>query len=307
MRSSDLRWPLVALCVATAAQAQTRGFALERLVQAAPGTGGFLTDDLRQSGRLDGALGFSLGYARRPLALPGLELVSSEAVAEIAVAVSYDRFRAFAAVASPLSVVGQSGALNGVDLPAPKVTLENHPDSLADSRVGVSVRLLGAPDGPLRLGADGQLFVPTGSQEDYQSDATLRGLVRVLAAGTAGAVDWAGSLGVHLRPFDDPAIPNSPRGTELQLTASAGLKLAVGGRADALRVGPELFGVTATSAAFSATTTGLEALLAARFEGLRADGVHYRLKLGAGGGLLAAFGVPEWRVVGGVELLGGEP
>lgn len=309
MRSSSLALGLLVGLAGGSlpAHAQTHGFALERLAQAAPGTGGLLTDDLRQAGDLGGAAGFSLGYAYRPLRAQGVDLVSSEALADLAVTVSYARFRFFASVASPLYLRGQSGAVNGVELVPPDVTLENHPDSLADARLGLSARLVGDAASAFRLGADAQLFLPTGAREDFQSDGTVRGLVRVLVAGNAGAIDWAGALGVHLRSLSDAAVPDGPRGSELQLSASAGVRLAAAGHEGALRLGPELFAVTALGSAFAPEATGLEALLAARFEGRRRDGVRYRLKLGAGFGLVPAFGVPEWRVLGGVELRGGEP
>ncbi len=308
MRSSSALALVLGLAgVSCPASAEPHGFALERLVQAPAGSGGWLTDDLRQSGGLGGAVAASLGYAHRPLRVAAVELVSAEALADLAVTISYDRFRFFASVASPLYLTGRGGTVNGVELVPPNVTLENHPDSLADARLGVSARLLGAAGGAFRLGADAQLFVPTGAQEDFQSDGTLRSLIRVLVAGNTSAVDFAGALGVHLRPRGDAAVPVGPRGPELQLAASAGVRIAVAGREGALRVGPELFAVTALRSAFAPETSGVEALLGARFEARREDGVRYRLKLGAGGGIAPAFGVPEWRVVAGVELLGGEP
>ncbi len=42
--------------------------------------------------------------------------------------------------------------------------------------------------------------------------------------------------------------------------------------------------------------------MSARVEGTKDDGPQLRVKLGAGGGLDAQFGAPEWRVVFGIEL-----
>jgi hypothetical protein len=75
----------------------------------------------------------------------------------------------------------------------------------------------------------------------------------------------------------------------------------------ALIVGPELFGETALSSFLGSSTSGLEALLSGRLEQTGEEGIHLRLKLAAGGGLDAHFGVPELRAVFAVEVFGQQP
>jgi hypothetical protein len=69
-----------------------------------------------------------------------------------------------------------------------------------------------------------------------------------------------------------------------------------------LVVGAEVFGETALRSFFGSSATGVEGLLTGRLEGTADDGAQVRVKLGAGGGLDARFGAPEWRMVLAVEL-----
>jgi hypothetical protein len=71
-----------------------------------------------------------------------------------------------------------------------------------------------------------------------------------------------------------------------------------------LVVGPEIYGETALRSFFGSETTGLEALLGARFERSTSAAAGFRVKLGLGGGLVQHFGAPGWRVVLGFELFG---
>jgi hypothetical protein len=160
--------------------------------------------------------------------------------------------------------------------------------------VGVDVRLLGGPDDAFRLGFGAQLFVPNGQRSDYDTDGTWRAMFRLLAAGNAGPYFWAAHLGVHVRPLDEPT-PGSPNGSELLFGAAAGRALALS-PAWRVAVGPELWGETALRTG----TTGAEAMLSARVEGT-GPGARVRVKLGAGPGLDAQLGTPQWRVLLGVE------
>jgi hypothetical protein len=69
-----------------------------------------------------------------------------------------------------------------------------------------------------------------------------------------------------------------------------------------LVVGPEVFGETAFRSVFGSSATGVEGLLTGRIEGTANDGGQIRVKFGAGAGLDARFGAPEWRMVLAVEL-----
>jgi hypothetical protein len=199
-------------------------------------------------------------------------------------------------------IAGKSGAVGEATFTAPSVTLASNPDTLVDYRVGLDARLLGAPDGPFRVGLGLQLIFPSGVEKDWDTDGTFRAMGRVLFAGDAGRFTYAGHLGVHVRPRDDGAGSFGPRGSELLFGVAAGARLALA-PAWAVVVGPEVFGQTAFRSFFGADATGLEALLSGRLES-KGEGARLRVRLGAGVGLDPGFGTPQWRVLLGAELFG---
>ncbi len=302
---------LVAACASAGsarAEQPALGFATERLAPSAAGGGWFVMDALDYGGALGGAAASTVSYAHAPLRLPADEggervaVVRDQAFAHFGFAATYDRFRVSASFAMPLVSKGSDGARGGYVYTAPSVDVGSHPDTLADTRFGFDVRLLGDATSAFRLGLAAQLFVPSALREDYLTDATYRAALRVLVAGDVGWLAYAGHLGLHARPLDDSATPGSPRGDELTFGAAAGARLPLGdaGR-HVIVVGPELFGQSAVHALFGATTTGLEALLSARLEGT-GKGTQLRVKLGAGAGLHPEFGAPQWRLVASVEM-----
>jgi len=310
MRSSRvfaLAVGLAALVVATGAGAQQAagGFGVERLYLSAPGGGWFVMDSLDMHGGLGGALAMTTGYSLNALRVSGngttLDVVSRQAFTDFGLAVTYDAFRFTLDVASPIAVSGDSGTVGGTTFTAPAATLGQDPDVVMDARLGVDARLVGDARSPFRLGASAQLFVPSGSSADYETDGTYRAMLRALAAGDVGSFTYAGQLGVHVRPRDDSPTPGSPEGSELLFGAAGGLKLPLDGSM-AVVIGPEIYGETAFKSFFGGTTTGVEALLTSRIEGTGDDGRQVRIKLGSGGGLDPQFGAPEWRFVVGLEI-----
>ena len=282
------------------------GFAVERLNPAPAGVGWIVMDDLDMQPGLGGALGIAFGYEHEPLHLgtspDRLDVVSERTVADIAAAVTYDRWRFSLALETLFASGGESGASGGYAFTAPSANPADHPDAIGDPRLGVDVRLVGNAGDPFRFGVSGQLFAPNGSRADYDTDGSFRGIVRALVAGDVAPYAYAGYLGVHIRPLDDPEIPGSPQGSELVFGAAGGGEKqlpcwkAVGG--------PEVFGATAVRSACGGDTTALEALLSARLEQTAGAGRRIRVRLGVGGGLNPEFGAPEWRVIAGVEMFG---
>jgi OOP family OmpA-OmpF porin len=299
---------------------QAQGFALDRLYPSAPGGGWFVMDTLDLHGGLGGAVSLTTDYAHDPLRVGGadgtqrLAVVSDEALADFGFAATYDRWRLYLNLVMPLDVAGNGGTVGGYQFTAPTssqsftpsgVNPSTTPDAYADARLGVDVRLLGTDRSPFRLGAGAQLFIPSPNtpQSEYLSDGTFRAMARVLFAGDVRWFSYAGQVGVHVRPLDYAPIPGSPQGSELLFGAAAGWRTVLGqGEALALVVGPEVFGETAFRSPFGTNTTGVEGLLAGRIEGTADDGPQIRVKLGAGGGLDANFGAPEWRLLLGIEL-----
>ena len=292
---------------AATAQQQPAGFAVERLYQSAPGGGWFVMDDLNISGGLGGAVALTSGYARNPLVITGpdgkqkLAVVREEAFFDIGGAVTYNRFRGYINLPTPLLLSGTSGTLGPYQFTAPSVSLGTTPDSISDPRIGVDVRLSGMPGSRLRLGAGAQLIFPSGDRGDYLSDARYRAMFRVLAAGNSGCFRYSGQLGVHVRPLNDAPVPGSPNGSEFLYGISGGRSFD-GPAGWVVVAGPEIFGQTAFHSFFSGET-GTEALLTGRLEQTGA-GRKMRIKLGVGHALDQSFGAAQWRVVFGVELFG---
>lgn len=298
--------------LATAADAQqaAQGFAVERFSPAPAGAGWLAMDALDMGGPPGGAVQLTTSWAHRPLVVTSadgtheLALVSDQATADFGVAATWGRLRLSLDFPMPLVVAGASGAIDGYRLTAPAVDPGNNPDSIAEGHLGLTARLYGASDGALRLGASAELVLPTDAsvRADYITDGTPRAFLRVLAAGDVGSYRYAANLGVHVRPLDDWPAPGSPHGSEVVFGAGAARAFAAGA-GHLLVVGPEVFGETALRALFGKTTTGVEGLLSARYEET-GEGTRWRFKLGAGGGLDAQFGAPQWRVVAAAELFG---
>jgi hypothetical protein len=312
MRSSSCL-AAVALLLATAwtatasAQQQANGFAVERLYPSAPGGGWVVMDDLTMRGGLGGALSLSGGYAFKSLVIEDgsqhLGVVTHQAFADVGAAITFDRYRLYFNLSSPLATSGRSGVVGGYAYTAPSADAARPPDLITDARIGYDVRLAGDAKSPFRLGIGAQLWLPNGSREGYETDDTYRAMLRLLWAGDSGWLTYAGHVGVHIRSLDDTPIPGSPQGSEALFGIAAGAKLPVSrdGQTVAI-VGPEIYGETAFRSFFGTHATGVEALLSGRIEGIRDDGTQGRIKLGIGAGLDPDFGAPRWRFVLSVEM-----
>ncbi len=289
------------------AQQQAQGFAVERFYPSAPGAGWFVMDDLAMRGGIGGAVALTGGYAYKPLVvtdgLHRLGVVTDQAFADVGLALTYDRYRFYLNFSHPMVIGGEGGTVGSYTYTAPSVDAGKNPDLITDVRVGYDVRLVGLSGSPFRLGVGAQLLIPNGDRPDYDTDGTFRAMVRVLFAGDTGIYSYAGQLGWHIRSLDDSPTPGSPLGSEVLFGIAAGPRFPISPAAHAaIVVGPEIYGETALHSFFGTTSTGLEALLTGRIEGTDDDRAQLRVKLGAGGGISAHFGAPEWRFVAAVEL-----
>ena len=296
-------WVLGAMLCALGARAQTpvQGFNAERLYPSAPGAGWFVMDSLDMLGELGGALSFSARYARDPLRVNGLAVVTDSAYGQVAGAITWRSWRFSVGFDFPFAVKGRSGTVGGYQYMAPDADLGSRPDTISDVRIGVDTRLLGDATSPFRLGLGAQLWIKSGEEQDYVTDGTYRGMVRLLLAGDVGGFTYAGHVGVHIRPRDDGGVPGAPSGSELLFGAAGGAKLPLGGTYRAV-LGPEVYGATAFDGFFKSETTTAEALLSGRIEGVGSTGEQLRVKLGAGAGLSSSFGTPAWRVLFQIEI-----
>jgi hypothetical protein len=293
------------------AQQATEGFAVERFYPSAPGGGWLVMDGLDMRGGFGGAISLTSGYAYKPLSIAladgsqRLGVVTHEAFADVGASVTYERFRLYLNLTSPLVVEGESGTLGGYAFSAPTTDAGSAPDTLSDARIGFDARIYGDARAPFRFGAGVQLIVPSGEREEYVSDGAYRVMARALFAGDVGSFTYAGQLGVHVRTLDDGSAgaPGSPRGSELLFGVAGGPRVPLCASSKwSLVVGPEIFGETAFKPFFDSASTGLEALATGRLEESDGPGPHLRLRVGTGGGLNAHFGAPEWRAVIGIEV-----
>jgi OOP family OmpA-OmpF porin len=289
------------------AQQQPQGFAVDRFSRSAPGGGWMVMDDLDLHGGLGGAVAIAGGYAHDPLRVTDgvqhVNVVADDASFDLGLAVTYDRFRLYLNLDGPIAVKGDSGTVGNYKFTAPSFDISTHSDTIADARIGFDARIAGDPKGPFRLGASAQLYVPSGSRSDYLSDGTYRAMLRVLTAGNVGRFNYAGQLGVHIRPLDDSPAPGSPQGSELLFGVAGGPRFPLdpAGKTIAV-VGPEIYGESAFKSLLGTNSTGVEALLTGRVEETGDDGRMVQVKAGVGGGLNPHFGAPEWRFVLAVVL-----
>ncbi len=269
------------LCMAAPAFA-VDGYLAQRFDPAPAGAGWLTQDSLKLSGGLGGAVAVTTGYTRTSAANPGTAPIFSDfARANIGFAATYSRYRLSFDLASPLYVRGSG----------PSLDIASHPDTILDVRIGLDARIWGDVNGPFRLGAGAQLFVPSADRSDYMSDGTYRGQFRVLAAGDVGQLVYAANVGFHVRPL---------MGHELVYGAAAGWRLPVGEAQASVVIGAEYNAAQQVGAVAHAMT---DALLTGRLELPKKNGQLLRLKIGGGLNADIAGGL-GWRAVVGVEIVG---
>jgi len=286
---------LLATSEAGAQLVQAEGFAIDRYNPAERGSEWFVVDSLDVRGHVRPALGHTVDYAHKPLAIyapdgkESVALISNQLYAHFGSSlVLWDRLRVGLNV--PLALVnnGQTGTAEGYLVTAPQGV------AVGDVRLGADVRLIGAYGSPFTATLGVQLFAPSGKQESFTGDGKIRLLPRLLTAGTVGMFTYGTSLGVLYRA-NDGGFAGKETGTEITFGVSAGVRALEG----KLVLGPELFGSAVIASAVEAPTPSkspVELLL----------GAHYtagpvRFGAGAGAGLTRGLGAPTARVLASVE------
>ncbi len=140
---------------------------------------------------------------------------------------------------------------------------------LADMRLGARVNLLGKTDDLYSVGLQADLWLPTGSRENFAGDGAVRGHPRLVASGRVqGRYLYSAALGALLRDGRDVGIGKV--GSALTYSAAAAALFLDG----QLQVGPEISGSTA----FADGESPVEALVGAHLC------LPYQLVVGAGVG-----------------------
>jgi outer membrane protein OmpA-like peptidoglycan-associated protein len=184
-----------------------------------------------------------------------------------------------------LATWGSSPSANGLNVASPSGA------SLGDLRLSARVRLAGAPRSAAELDIGGSLWFPTGDQDHFTSDGSVRGLPELVFSGESGIVAYALHGGVVLRP--ERQFLATQVGNEFVFGGALGFLLAE----KKLQIGPEIYGTSTLNDAFQRDTTNAEALL----------GLRYRvgpvvLGVAAGPGLTRGLGTPASRLVGSVAI-----
>ncbi|HMJ16480.1 MAG TPA: hypothetical protein VK524_33935, partial [Polyangiaceae bacterium] len=272
------------------AQTQEPQFALNRFEPSERGSDWFAAESLDLRGDKRPAFGVILDYARNPLVLYDrsgeavTSLVSDQLFLHVGGSlVLYDRLRFGLNVPVGVLLRGEGGALD-----SSVVTTEEGP-GLGDLRASADLRLFGAYRKPATLALGVRALVPTGSQEAYAGDGSVRVGPRLMLAGEIDAFAYAAQVG-YMHRSNDTAFAGAPRGGELNFVAAAGFRIMDGD----LLLGPELFGSTGVSdsdAVFGRSSTALELILGGHGKLSRT----VQMGIGIGPGLTRGLGVPEVR------------
>lgn len=165
---------------------------------------------------------------------------------------------------------------------------------VGDLRIGVRGRLFGERTGPIAVGLEGFVFVPTAPGGSYAGEGAVRGSARALLGGrfTAGVpFVWNVAAGAHLRGSENPS----------SFIWGAGVAALLLG--EKLQIGPEGYGavnlgdtnpLTRTDVVVSTpSAANAEVLLGARFRI-----ASFQIGAAGGPGLTSAIGTPQFRVIG---------
>jgi outer membrane protein OmpA-like peptidoglycan-associated protein len=172
--------------------------------------------------------------------------------------------------------------------PVNNVTIQGDDRSgfaVGDLQVRAKGALLSSADGPVGLGLQLGVGAPTGNSEAFVGAGGFAVTPELIADTRVGPVLLALNLGARFKPTIE--LSNQEQGSELRYGAGAQWGLMDG----LLDVGAELFGRTPFAQAFSPDSTPLEGLVGVTLN----TPVGLSVSTGAGGGLVAGYGSPEFR------------
>jgi OOP family OmpA-OmpF porin len=289
--TAAIAWTIVMTSGVGHAQSRS-GFAVGRFEPAERGSPYFVMDALDFRERRHPALGATLDYAHKPLAVEDATGVERFALV---------RHQAMVHVGGSLAIGGRLRF--GLDLPfaayqdgepgtAGGATLKAATDpAMADVRLAVDVRLFGRKGDPFVLAAGARSWLPTGLRSQFTGDGALRIGPQLLASGDVGPLGWAARLALTYRARDD-AYAGASLGSEISGGVATGVRTA----RSRLFIGPELWASSALSNVFGARETPVNVLFGAHY-----DVGPIRLGAGAGAGLFQGLGSPRLRVLASIE------
>jgi outer membrane protein OmpA-like peptidoglycan-associated protein len=281
--SAAPRWAL-------AQTSSPQGFAVNHFDPSERGSEWFALDSLDLRGNFRPAIGVVGEQAYRPLILNDgngnliKSIVRDQSFLHIGGNVVFgDRLRVAVDVPIMTYADGHTAVAGDVIYRAPV-----HSAGLGDVRVGADLRLFGTYGGVITGAIGAQLELPTGAQDSYAGDGSVRVLPHALVAGDIGVFTYAAKAGVTIRTLAE-SYDNGQIGTELDLGGAVGLRLLD----RKLVVGPEVFArsVFTNGAFFSKKASPVEGLIGAHYTLASA----WRAGAGVSTGLTAGYGTPVFR------------
>ncbi len=172
--------------------------------------------------------------------------------------------------------------------PVNNVTIQGDDRSgftVGDLQLRAKGALMSSEDGPVGLGLQLGVGAPTGNSDAFVGAGGFAITPELIADTRLGPVLLALNLGARFKPTIE--LSNQQQGAELRYGAGAQWGLMDG----LLDVGAEVFGRTPFAQAFSPDSTPLEGLIGVTLN----TPVGLSVSTGAGGGLVAGYGAPEFR------------
>lgn len=286
---------LVAGLLAPPAQAQNRGFQLNRYEPTAAGEWSFWVDHPYFARKSVFSAGLTLDYGHNSLVYDTVRADGSVAQSQSLIAHSLSgHFDAAFAIRNRLLITASLPVTfleSGETVSSAGISAANGA-YVSDPRLGATVRLYGQPYGSgfsASLGT--QVWLPlralTDSLPPQASDQQVRGNLKLIFGGYKSHVLWSANIGVLLRATSQLGDVMNPYGRTAGHELHGGVAVAYADLHRRFSIGPEaIFAASLSERAFQSTTSSLELLL----------GAHYNI-----GGVVqigAAGGAGIWRQAG---------
>ncbi|PIE05415.1 MAG: hypothetical protein CSA75_04875, partial [Sorangium cellulosum] len=279
------------------AQTKLEGFSVNSFDPSDRDGDWFVNESLDFRNSMKPAFGVVFDYARRPLVFHqndqeiGVPITDQLTVHVGGSLVLMDRVSVGLSMPVVLRHDGESGR-------HPRLQFQSDSGTAAgDLRMSGKVRLFGNYGETITGAAGLALHLPTGRQDVYASDGTVRVEPRLMVAGDGGPVTYAGYVGIQFRPRNEDYL-NHAFGSTMTFGVSAGARLLD----NKLIVGPELYGWTVVSDGgdgfFKERTTPVDLLFGGHYQ----PNEDWRMGVGAGPGLTRGWGSPDYRVVASVQF-----
>ena len=293
---------LAAGLLASPAQAQNRGFQLNRFEPTAAGEWSFWVDHPWYSRRSVFTAGLTLDYGHNALVYDTVRADGSVASSQSLIAHSlighFDaafaiRNRLLITASLPVAFLESGELVSGAGIQAANGAY------VSDPRLGATVRLYGQPYGSgfsASLGT--QVWLPlralTDSLPEQASDQQVRGTLKVILGGYKSHVLWSANLGVLLRATAQLGDVMSPYGRTAGHELHGGVAVAYADLHKRFSIGPEaIFAASLSERAFQSTTSSLEVLLGAHYN---IAGV-VQISAAGGAGVWRQAGTPDARAL----------